>query len=410
MLRLDFDVEVWAAFAHIFQNDQANAWIAYDWSAFDEFSFWLFGNKSGASLFVDILDNRNTVSAGDDAERFVYNFKDDFAGWRKVTIRFANMQRKEIGNGAPNDGFGLSEVHGWAFGTVGTSGPATYYIDNFELRTTPGSEGTFFHETPIDEASSILSFVDGDVGKGSAADKSMSLMCECADVTLSKGYTYFRTEDPREQGDRRMRLKISFFKDPPQGLRVLSAGGDLNDEAVPESCVLDAEEWAPYCAVWRIAKADKTAANTSGTLSTAPGDSSPFKRKLCKEAANVDYPINELPMYGRVEKSPDQQWADQEYIGTMTRGGVSREDAAEYAARLGWNYYHAANCTSAMRRFNQAWLLDPDNRNALWGFAVISLERGEIEEATRYFRMAIETGPEDPSLHRDYETALAMLD
>ena len=94
----------------------------------------------------------------------------------------------------------------------------------------------------------------------------------------------------------------------------------------------------------------------------------------------------------------------------MTRGGASREDAAEYAARLGWNYYYSANCTSAIRRFNQAWLLNPDNRNALWGFAVISLERGEIEEATHYFEMAIDVGPEDPSLQQDYDTALSMLD
>ena len=410
VLRLDFDVEVWAAFAHIFQNDSANAWIAYDWSAFDEFSFWLYGNNSGASLYVDILDNRNTLSAGDDAERFVHNFKDDVAGWRKVTVRFANMHRKEIGNGAPNDGLGLSRVHGWAFGTVGTSGGATYFIDDFELRTTPGAGGTFFHETPIDESSSIMSFVEGDVGQGSTMDRSMSLMCECADVTLGKGYTYFRTEDPREKGDTRMRFKIIFYHDPPQGLPVLSASENLEYDVAPGTFVLDAEEWTPYCAVWKIAQADRAAANMPDTLSAAPGMRPAFKERLCKDAAKVEYPINELPMYGRAQKTPDQKWADQKYIGTVTRGGASREDAAEYAARLGWNYYYSANCTSAIRRFNQAWLLNPDNRNALWGFAVISLERGEIEEATHYFEMAIDVGPEDPSLQQDYDTALSMLD
>ncbi|MCK7481726.1 MAG: hypothetical protein M0C28_34560 [Candidatus Moduliflexus flocculans] len=40
------------------------------------------------------------------------------------------MRRKEIGNGAPNDGFGLTEVYGWALGTITTPAPQIYYVDN----------------------------------------------------------------------------------------------------------------------------------------------------------------------------------------------------------------------------------------------------------------------------------------
>ena len=43
------------------------------------------------------------------------------------------MPRKEIGNGAPNDGFGLTEVHGWALGSITTPAPQTYYVDNAML-------------------------------------------------------------------------------------------------------------------------------------------------------------------------------------------------------------------------------------------------------------------------------------
>jgi len=42
---------------------------------------------------------------------------------------FASFTRKEIGNGAPNDGLGLFEMHGYAIGTLGTGGPQTYYFD-----------------------------------------------------------------------------------------------------------------------------------------------------------------------------------------------------------------------------------------------------------------------------------------
>ena len=38
---------------------------------------------------------------------------------------FGEFNRKEIGNNAPNDGFGRFEVHGWAFGSTDLVG--TFY-------------------------------------------------------------------------------------------------------------------------------------------------------------------------------------------------------------------------------------------------------------------------------------------
>lgn len=128
-----------------------------------------------------------------------------------------------------------------------------------------------------------------------------------------------------------------------------------------------------------------------------------LKTRLCADAASIEYPINELPMYGHREKTPDQKLADRQYIETMTSDGRSRSDAAESAAKLGWNTYYAGDCAQAMRRFNQAWLLDHDNQLALWGFAVIALERDNIAEAVKYFEMALHSGPENPVLLGDYE-------
>ena len=264
-LKLDFDVTGWAGFLHIFENDTVDQWTSYDWTDFNQFSFWLYGRNSGNSLFVHILDNRKPSSTVDDAERYGYDFiTDDFSGWKQVIIRFADLRRKEVGNGAPVDGLGLSEVHGWAFGTTNTGGPITYYLDNFELRNAPG--------------------------------------------------------------------------------------------------------------------------------------------------CSADYPIDELPMYGHIQKTADQKRADTRYIKYMTEGGRNREAAADSAARVGWNMFYRGDCSTAIKRFNQAWLLDPKNQLALWGFAVISIDRAEIEEAIRYYRMALESGPEDPSLRRDYENTLKRLE
>ena len=58
---------------------------------------------------------------------------DDFSGWQFFEFPFSSFVRKEIGNGAPNDGFTLTQVHGWALGTLNTPGEVTYYIDDVAL-------------------------------------------------------------------------------------------------------------------------------------------------------------------------------------------------------------------------------------------------------------------------------------
>lgn len=133
VLKLDVNVVSYAGFVHNFENADQNAWAPQDWSAYEGLSFWLYGNNSGTTLFVDVLDNRKPGSTIDDAERWSIDLQDNFSGWQEIKIPFASMNRKEIGNGAPNDGFGLTEVHGWALGAVTTPAPQTYYVDHAAL-------------------------------------------------------------------------------------------------------------------------------------------------------------------------------------------------------------------------------------------------------------------------------------
>lgn len=130
VLKMDLNVVSYAGFTHSFENAAVDTWVTQDWSAYEGISFWLYGNNSGTTLFVDVLDNRNPGSTKDDAERWSISFSDNFSGWREIKIPFASMSRKEIGNGAPNDGFGLTEVHGWALGSITTPAPQTYYVDD----------------------------------------------------------------------------------------------------------------------------------------------------------------------------------------------------------------------------------------------------------------------------------------
>ncbi|MGE5221171.1 MAG: choice-of-anchor Q domain-containing protein [Omnitrophica WOR_2 bacterium] len=129
VLKMDVSVVSYAGFLHNFEDPGLTTWVSQDWSAYEGISFWLFGNNSGTTLFMDVLDNRNPGSTRDDAERWSIDLPDNFSGWQEIRIPFASMHRKEIGNGAPNDGFGLTEVHGWALGAVTTPAPQAYYVD-----------------------------------------------------------------------------------------------------------------------------------------------------------------------------------------------------------------------------------------------------------------------------------------
>ncbi len=132
VLDMSGDVASFAGFVHAFDSADPATWVSQDWSGSEGFRFWVYGQSSGNTLFVDILDNRNPGSAVDDAERFSVSFVDDFSGWQQLEFPFSDFVRKDIGNGAPNDGLTLTQVHGYAFGLLNTGGARTYYFDDVE--------------------------------------------------------------------------------------------------------------------------------------------------------------------------------------------------------------------------------------------------------------------------------------
>ena len=120
--------------SHFFTDDAVTEWVPQDWSGYEGFALWVYGQDSGTGLFVDVLDNRNPGSTGDDAERWTVSFADDFSGWQLLEWSWDEFARKGIGNGAPDDGLNLTEVHGWAFGVTSTGGDeVTYYLDDVQV-------------------------------------------------------------------------------------------------------------------------------------------------------------------------------------------------------------------------------------------------------------------------------------
>ncbi len=84
---------------------------------------------------MEIHDNRAPDATTDSAERWFYHITDDFEGWQRFSIPFTDFQRRSDWQpgGAPDDGLGLTEVHGYAFGFPAGAGAQTNYLDDVSL-------------------------------------------------------------------------------------------------------------------------------------------------------------------------------------------------------------------------------------------------------------------------------------
>ena len=124
----------------------------------------------------------------------------------------------------------------------------------------------------------------------------------------------------------------------------------------------------------------------------------PIMLLLClvvSAAAHADaVPIDQVPMYGGMDRaaSPRLHEADEKLIADTTARYGTREKASTAFVGNGMAYYGHDDLVNAMRRFNQAWLLDPANPEAYWGFAVVAHDQGHACEAMKWFDKALSFG------------------
>ena len=116
-----------------------------------------------------------------------------------------------------------------------------------------------------------------------------------------------------------------------------------------------------------------------------------------------------LPKYGSVPRSEAQLASDEEFIRTVEKPyGGNRIKAAEYFALQGWTYLGQGRREVAMRRFNQAWLLDNSNGAALWGMAAVLGGRADTTESLKLFAEAERTLQGNINFSADYAMTLGV--
>ena len=120
--------------------------------------------------------------------------------------------------------------------------------------------------------------------------------------------------------------------------------------------------------------------------------------------------VDNIPMYGQpeIERPEMLKKADEDFINKAVSGIGSREEASKLWWHEAERYMNEGNLDFAMRRYNQSWLLDPENYQPYWGFARVMVAKRQYEESFEYFKKAAEliNDPyEKPALLTDFAVA-----
>ena len=91
--------------------------------------------------------------------------------------------------------------------------------------------------------------------------------------------------------------------------------------------------------------------------------------------------INLLPRYGYKKKCAEQLAFDSEFLAECDKKFPNRKEAALYYVGAGWSYFGKNDLNTAMKRFNQAWLLDSTNAEVYSGFGQVTGMKGQFKSS-----------------------------
>ena len=107
-------------------------------------------------------------------------------------------------------------------------------------------------------------------------------------------------------------------------------------------------------------------------------------------------PIEEQPQYGEIPPTSEQQRIHEQFIQEVVKTNGTRKRASEEALKLAWAYFRQGDYRMAMKRFNQVWLLDPNNPEISRGYSKILRMWGYNQEAEKWEQKAAATSSQLP--------------
>jgi tetratricopeptide (TPR) repeat protein len=101
---------------------------------------------------------------------------------------------------------------------------------------------------------------------------------------------------------------------------------------------------------------------------------------------------DKLPMFGqpKIVRPDNLKKADEDFIRNVTLRFGNRQAGSNALAAQGWTALRSGQPDLAILRFNQAWLVNPKNFRAFWGFGAVQSTRGKLSEAIELLETARE--------------------
>jgi tetratricopeptide (TPR) repeat protein len=109
---------------------------------------------------------------------------------------------------------------------------------------------------------------------------------------------------------------------------------------------------------------------------------------------------NTTPMYG-YDRNHKENSCDVAFIKEVTTGNRPRADASNEVAYIGWQALRSGDSDKAIKRFNQAWLLNRKNAGALWGFGVWERNHEHFDQSEKFLKEALKYEKDNPELYVD---------
>lgn len=112
---------------------------------------------------------------------------------------------------------------------------------------------------------------------------------------------------------------------------------------------------------------------------------------------------NACPMYGGIEKTAAMKETDRALVAEVEETGMTRREGAVEFVDKGWDRFYDGDPDTAMKRFNQAWLLDAELGDVYHGMAVVTAARDrDAPRAEALFQRAMDAELESKTVYADY--------
>lgn len=111
---------------------------------------------------------------------------------------------------------------------------------------------------------------------------------------------------------------------------------------------------------------------------------------VVSKTAPLGVDVNYLPLFGKYEKTETQQVNDELFRSECDREFATRSEASAFFNKMGWQYLSEGDKSTAIYRFNLAYLLNPDNFDVYWGLGVIEFQSGNFSNAIELMEKGLE--------------------